>query len=41
MKCDDKKILAMSYLITESLNRKELLKVIILLISVYFKEVKE
>ena len=38
MKCDDKKILAVSYLIIESLNRKELLKVIILLISMYFKE---
>ena len=40
MKCNDKKILAMSYLITESLNSKELLKVIILLISMYFEGVK-
>lgn len=38
MKCDDNKILTMSYLIIESVNRKELLKVIILLIGEYFRE---
>jgi hypothetical protein len=38
MKCDDKKVLAMSYMLTESLNHKELLKVIMLLISEYFRE---
>lgn len=38
MKCDDNRVLAVSYLLTESLNRKELLKVIILLISEYFRE---
>lgn len=37
MKCDNQKVLAMSYMLTESLNRKELLKVIILLISEYFR----
>lgn len=41
MKCDDKKVLAMSYMLTESLNRKELLKVIVLLIGEYFREKKE
>lgn len=38
MKCDDKKVLAMSYMLTESLNHKELLKVIVLLIGEYFRE---
>lgn len=38
MKCDNKKVLAMSYTLTESLNRKELLKMIILLIGEYFRE---
>ena len=38
MKCDDNKVLTMSYMLTESLNRKELLKVIVLLISEYFRE---
>ena len=38
MKCDYQKVLTMSYMITESLNRKELLKVIILLIGEYFRE---
>lgn len=38
MKCDDKKVLVMSYMLTESLNHKELLKVIVLLISEYFRE---
>ena len=33
MKCNNQKVLAMSYMLTESLNRKELLKVIILLIG--------
>jgi hypothetical protein len=38
MKCDNNKVLAMSYMLTESLNRKELLKVIFLLIGEYFRE---
>lgn len=38
MKCDDNKVLAISYIITETLNHKELLKVIMLLISEYFRE---
>ena len=38
MKCDDKKVLAISYMLTESLNHKELLKVIVLLIGEYFRE---
>ena len=38
MKCDYQKVLTMSYMVTESLNRKELLKVIILLIGEYFRE---
>lgn len=38
MKTDNQKILAMSYLLTESLNRKELLKMIVLLIGEYFRE---
>ena len=38
MKCNNQKVLTMSYMLTESLNRKELLKVIILLISEYFRE---
>lgn len=38
MKCNNQKVLAMSYMLTESLNRKELLKVIILLIGEYFRE---
>ena len=38
MKCDDQKVLVMSYLLTESLNRKELLKMIVLLIGEYFRE---
>lgn len=38
MKCNNQKVLTMSYMITESLNRKELLKVIILLIGEYFRE---
>lgn len=41
MKCDDKKVLTMSYMLTESLNHKELLKVIVLLIGEYFREKKE
>lgn len=43
MKCNNKKVLAMSYILTESLNRKELLKMIVLLIGEYFRgsEVKE
>lgn len=40
MKCDDNKVLTMSYMLTESLNRKELLKVIILLIGEYFRKVR-
>lgn len=38
MKCDDKKVLAMSYMLTESLNHKELLRVIMLLIGEYFSD---
>ena len=38
MKCDNDKIITMSYLLLESLNRKELLKVIVLLIGAYFRE---
>ena len=38
MKCDNTKVLAMSYMLIESLNRKELLKVILLLIGDYFRE---
>ena len=41
MKCDNQKVLIMSYMLTESLNRKELLKTIILLISEYFRESEE
>ena len=38
MKCDNQKVLAVSYMLTRSLNRKELLKVIVLLIGEYFRE---
>lgn len=38
MKCDNQKVLVMSYLLTEGLNHKELLKVIVLLIGEYFRE---
>lgn len=38
IKCDNDKILAMAYMLTESLNRKELLKMIVLLIGEYFRE---
>ena len=38
MKCDNTKVLTMSYMLLESLNRKELLKVIVLLIGAYFRE---
>lgn len=41
MKCDDNKVLAISYILTETLNHKELLKVIMLLISEYFRESEE
>lgn len=41
MKCNNQKVLVVSYMLTESLNRKELLKVIILLISEYFRESEE
>jgi hypothetical protein len=41
MKCNNNKVLAMSYMLTESLNRMELLKVIILLIGEYFRESEE
>ena len=41
MKCDNKKVLAVSYILTESLNRKELLKMIVLLIGEYFRESEE
>jgi hypothetical protein len=39
MKSDDSKVFAISYLVMESLNRKELLKVILLLIGEYFRDV--
>ena len=38
MKCDNKKVLVISYMLLESLTRKELLKVIMLLIVEYFRE---
>ena len=38
MKCDNQKVLAVSYMLTRNLNRKELLKTIILLIGEYFRE---
>lgn len=38
LKCDNTKVLAMSYMLAESLNHKELLKVIVLLIGEYFRE---
>lgn len=38
MKANDNKVLAVSYLLTEALNRKELLKVICLLIGEYFRK---
>jgi hypothetical protein len=41
MKSDNNKIITMSYLLLESLNRKELLKVIVLLIGEYFRESEE
>jgi hypothetical protein len=41
MKCNNNKVLAMSYMLTESLNRMELLEVIILLIGEYFRESEE
>ena len=41
MKCNNQKVLTVSYMLTESLSRKELLKVIILLISEYFRESEE
>lgn len=40
MKCDNKKVLIISYMLLESLTRKELLKVIMLLIGEYFREYK-
>lgn len=41
MNCDNNKVLAISYLLTKTLNHKELLKVIMLLISEYFRESEE
>lgn len=38
MKCDNQKVLVVSYMLIQGLNRKELLKVIILLIGEYFRE---
>lgn len=38
MRCDDQKVLAVSYMLIQGLNRKELLKVIVLLIGEYFRE---
>jgi hypothetical protein len=41
MKVDDNKVLTTAYLITDSLNRKELMKLILLLIGyLYDKNVK-
>lgn len=37
MKCDDSKVLSVAYLISESMTRKELMKLILLLIDVYFE----
>ena len=39
-KCDDQKVLAMTYLLSNSLTHKEMLKVICLLTSEYFREEK-
>lgn len=41
MKCDNQKVLVMSYMLIQGLNRKELLKVIILLIGEYFRGSEE
>jgi hypothetical protein len=41
MKTDERKVLAMAYLLSESLNRRELLMVILLLIGEYEREAKE
>ena len=38
MKVNDDKVLAVAYLILEALNRKELQKLILLLIGAYFEE---
>lgn len=38
IKSDDKKVLTITYLLTDTLNEKELLKVILLLTSWYFRE---
>lgn len=38
IKCDDQKVLTITYLLTNTLNDTELLKVILLLISWYFKD---
>lgn len=38
VKCDDQKVLTITYLLTNTLNEKELLKTILLLISWYFRE---
>ena len=37
MKCDNQKVLVVSYMLIQGLNRKELLKVIVLLIGEYFR----
>ena len=36
MKCDDNKVLTITYLLCETLTEKEMLKVILLLTSEYF-----
>lgn len=41
MKCDDSKVLSVAYLISESMTRKELMKLILLLIDVYFQGDKD
>lgn len=41
MKCDNQKVLVVSYMLIQGLNRKELLKVIVLLIGEYFRESEE
>ena len=41
MKCNDNKVLTIVYLLTDALNRKEQLKVILLMISWYNRKVNK
>ena len=41
MRVDDKKVLTTAYLISETFSRKELMKLILLLISTYFEDKKD